>query len=91
MTMGSVVQEESAGLCGTLKAPTQFPGWPDMLYFTSVVYPPSPNAVLKCEVSKVEDFRQPQVIEFVIQKSGALKIQKSSLFGHKPGCQEVLG
>lgn len=41
MTMGSVVQEESAGLCGTLKAPTQFPGWPDMLYFTSVVYPPS--------------------------------------------------
>lgn len=65
MTMGSVVQGEAAGLCGT-----QFPGWPDMFHFTRVVYPPSPNSVLRCEVSKVQDFRQPQPIGFVIQVWG---------------------
>lgn len=70
------------------KGPTQFPGWPDMFHFTSVVYRPSPNSVLQCEVSKVEDFRQPQLIGFVIQSLG---LYVPGCLGHKPGCQEVPG
>lgn len=81
MTMGSVVQGEAAGLGRTLKAPPSFLGGLTCSILPEWYTPPSPNSVLKCEVSKVEDFRQPQPIGFVIQSLGL----------YVPGCQEVPG
>lgn len=49
-----------------LEGPTQFSGWPDMLHFTSMVYPPSSNSVLTFEVVEMEDSRQPELTEFKI-------------------------
>lgn len=70
MALGCVVKR--AGSRGRLQAlqglegPTQFSGWPDMLHFTSMVYPPSSNSVLTFEVVEMEDSRQPELTEFKI-------------------------
>lgn len=79
--MGSVARR----VCRALQdpgGPAQFPGRLEMLPFTSVIYQPSSNSVLKCEVLKAEDLRQPQLIEFEIRSLGFC-------LGHKPGCQKV--
>lgn len=49
-----------------LEGPTQFPGWPDIFHFTSTVHSSSSNSVLKFQVAKTEDSRQPELIEFKI-------------------------
>lgn len=74
MTLGCVVKwagsRERLQALQSLEGPTQFAGWPDMLHFTSMVYPPSSNSVLTFEVVEMEDFRQPELTEFKISSLG---------------------